>query len=717
MSTVNVTTSGLGIRTSGKCRLDSINCILNVTIIGVASVSSSDGTGKTCTGVLTLRGVIHSIQRGQLKIIPYSIPLVPDPTDPNRSNPTMATSNDKDRRNDTVRGFADLLAAEGKENFQHTDKRLIKASLVTIALWAFFTGSSLLFAPPESFTMISGTEYNVCALAFVVLLLANISRFLPCIYRDRVVYKDNTNFLSSGFMVAALTVQGIAMIANGTMAFFPTPVLIDPITSARVHLVRWSEWAPLAFLLTFLSEEIDVPTPVNRRISLMHSIVQGVCVMSGFVFPFVTNPIIWWSLAAVAVGMFSMLFVRIHQKRGRLAVVRADIGNPESELTADRLERFNRVRLSVRSLEECAVIWTLLVVLHFFAAFAPRFVEKGHILDTPALPMIAESFCEVVSKYLHILVVESVFTAFNEKTRIGRLLEQLRRMMTVVWERSSDTICISIEGSNRRTCMVSPTFFKLALGEKGDEYWSTQGGSTEPVALVFETPIKSLESQPARVYCIRLLDEKKFGSVLETIEPLPVPPALQESIASFAELIEKVWSSDTPTPTCVMHDFVRSQVDTTADIEISGKKKGKKSKKRSSVVSRCEATVSRVESGAIVIVLRDISERVKRFEAEKKLAIESTQREKDSQTNRFTRHEVKNGLLSAIGLCDTMKDIEKTKTASKLEDPAAYDVVQEILKSQSAVADQCMRDLEYTLQEVLDTVVSEALSRDVMHEV
>ena len=57
-----------------------------------------------------------------------------------------------------------------------------------------------------------------------------------------------------------------------------------------------------------------------------------------------------------------------------------------------------------------------------------------------------------------------------------------------------------------------------------------------------------------------------------------------------------------------------------------------------------------------MIVVRDISERFRRFEAEKKVISETTARLKDAAANRFTRHEVKNGLLAAIGLCDSLNE-------------------------------------------------------------
>ena len=112
----------------------------------------------------------------------------------------------------------------------------------------------------------------------------------------------------------------------------------------------------------------------------------------------------------------------------------------------------------------------------------------------------------------------------------------------------------------------------------------------------------------------------------------------------------------------------------------------------------------------MVAVIRDISDRIARFEAEKQLAVESTEREKDSQTNRFTRHEVKNGLLSAIGLCDALKEsrgimMNGTKEHSSSDNNAM-----------THPHHRTILELEVTLNEVLDTVLSEAMSRDVIHE-
>ena len=67
----------------------------------------------------------------------------------------------------------------------------------------------------------------------------------------------------------------------------------------------------------------------------------------------------------------------------------------------------------------------------------------------------------------------------------------------------------------------------------------------------------------------------------------------------------------------------------------------------------CEGKLTKLESNALIVVTRDISERYRRFEAEKRAVSEQTARRKDAEANRFTRHEVKNGLLASIALCDS----------------------------------------------------------------
>jgi len=137
--------------------------------------------------------------------------------------------------------------------------------------------------------------------------------------------------------------------------------------------------------------------------------------------------------------------------------------------------------------------------------------------------------------------------------------------------------------------------------------------------------------------------------------------------------------------------------------------------------TKFEVKVTRIEKNAVVVVVRNVSERYRRFEAEKRFVFETTARQKDAEANRFTRHEVKNGLLSAIEICGNIreemsdnfsvlqKDLGGSKNKSN-DDAAAV--------SGESVSGRMenMADLDKTLHEVLDIVLAETMARDVIHE-
>ena len=88
-----------------------------------------------------------------------------------------------------------------------------------------------------------------------------------------------------------------------------------------------------------------------------------------------------------------------------------------------------------------------------------------------------------------------------------------------------------------------------------------------------------------------------------------------------------------------------------------------------------------------------MSDRIRRLQAEHKLAVEAS---------RFTRHEVKNGLLAGIYQCDSMKDKIRHDSIQKTE--------------MKVPLEESLGELEVTLHDVLETVLSEAMAREVVHE-
>jgi len=156
---------------------------------------------------------------------------------------------------------------------------------------------------------------------------------------------------------------------------------------------------------------------------------------------------------------------------------------------------------------------------------------------------------------------------------------------------------------------------------------------------------------------------------------------------------------------------------------------------------KSEIKTSRHGTDAIIGVIRDVTERYRWFEAEQRAHAEVIRRQKDAQSQtRFVRHEVKNGLLAGIELCDALrneidaiqqeyrklarhekssehvheKPLEEIDDSTRTEAPtdSTDNLCRHIFTSRSRVS-----DLDLLLHEALETVLYEAMARDVIHEV
>ena len=143
-----------------------------------------------------------------------------------------------------------------------------------------------------------------------------------------------------------------------------------------------------------------------------------------------------------------------------------DRPNSNTFTSVDETEIYDRARLSFRLLLTCAITWTAFVITYFFCLLAPVYAPEDAILvvHNDTLKDVTEIFFEVCSKILYLRIVLRVHeTVFDDTGRAEQRLAGLRKMMNVVWENSSDVICISVYNANNRivTTMVSPTYEKL----------------------------------------------------------------------------------------------------------------------------------------------------------------------------------------------------------------------------------------------------------------
>ena len=138
------------------------------------------------------------------------------------------------------------------ESILQVDSHFRYASGASCLVYVLLVFLSFRSCPAEQIQPLGGLERNAAALAAILLFVSVVSTLLPLLYRGR---KGSV----SGVIVAALVVQTVAFTSDVLMATIAVPVMIDPVAGTRVHLLRWCEWTPLAFLMTFLTEGVGVP--------------------------------------------------------------------------------------------------------------------------------------------------------------------------------------------------------------------------------------------------------------------------------------------------------------------------------------------------------------------------------------------------------------------------------------------------------------------------
>ena len=120
---------------------------------------------------------------------------------------------------------------------------------------------------------------------------------------------------------------------------------------------------------------------------------------------------------------------------------------------------------------------------------------------------------------------------------------------------------------------------------------------------------------------------------------------------------------------------------------------------------------SELERSNRVIVIRDITDRVRRIEAEKEVLSAAVAREKDDEANRFTRHEVKNSVLAALTQCDQLRTHHMEALRTRAGDAAPDEPGADPRFASALIS------LRAGLNQTLETVLSHAMAREVIHGV
>eukprot|EP00804_Cyclotella_cryptica_P000589 CCRYP_009976-RA/>CCRYP_009976-RA protein AED:0.28 eAED:0.28 QI:429/1/1/1/1/1/3/820/1200 len=603
------------------------------------------------------------------------------------------------------------------------DKEVASVDLVlyrfcryAILFWLSLIAFSYWAAPRESIVRLEGTEKNVALIELSILGTAVIMRHGPLLWDMKRDF-GCTHPRISGVLAGGLTVQFIAIFTVVWMVSVPVPVMIDPVFNSRVHLLRWCEWTPLAGFMTLLMQCIDAPVLEQGKWSshmkqkLLAASMESFSTFCGLLFPFCPNLLSWYICMIISFLTYFYIFYSYSLKVAKFR----GMTRGRSE---DDIELYERSRLSLALHWMCCFTWTMITVMYFVGSCGYMFVPKTYKwIHDPAIMMIEECFMDCVAKILYMsLIIEAHDAAFDEAKRANRRLAELKNTMSVVWENSSDTIAISVQKmSGSITSMISPSFFrealmarKVKLNDISAVVVELDGHSRKKRIDSFTNVASRVEIGDLPTVGMKIIGKEDFAQldlhspVIKNIfDPVATQPStgnldfMTYRVVAFTDMLSRAWQTKT-TESVFEHD-----VDPR---DGSGPR------------TKFEVKVTRLEENAVVVVVRDVSERYRRFEAEKRFVFETTARQKDAEANRFTRHEVKNGILAAIEICSNIRE-QISADFNKLQTGGA-----QLSSSGSVFSDQSMSsrvesitELDMTLHEVLDIVLAETMARDVIH--
>ncbi|KAJ1452362.1 hypothetical protein M885DRAFT_486811 [Pelagophyceae sp. CCMP2097] len=474
-----------------------------------------------------------------------------------------------------------------------------------------------------------------------------------------------------GVVWLAHCVNLVAACTSWLFFLVPVPVVWDPITHCRVHMLRWCEWVVLSFTMTFMTEVADRSDPWS---AVRLGATQSVSTACGFLLPLARGPNEWAAIMTLSMVLYVALFPRLCKRRASVRGARARRDAARGTLHyPDAADEASRVEMSYMLLTCCCTIWTTFVLVYGLAGFA-----KWSGLDTtpaPAWPFVCDVFADLLAKFVYAAVIVDAHAAlFDEGAMGARRMRELHGLVSAVWASSSDTLAISVRHrlADGRVRVETAVSHDDAQGPPAcaaqHAAWSGGGAAVEATSVVYEEPATSVVYE-------------------EDGEPRPAAAAE----ACFAGLIRRAWLVEAA-PLAernfrLTHELARADGTT----------------------FQTEASVTRLGPDRMVVVVRDITERDARHEAEKVLVKQAAAHERDAAANRFTRHEVKNGLLAAIGLADALLEL-RAPTAG------GYARLPDARTAGGDSAASVVADLQTALTDTLNTVLSETMARELVYD-
>jgi len=438
-------------------------------------------------------------------------------------------------------------------------------------------------------------------------------------------------------------------------------------------MFRWAEWVVLVLTMAFV---IDGSDSRHHLPPLYFALSQFFSTGMGMLLPFTTVPLIWAMLLICAVTLFSVLFVRTYNRAVDLKVLKHTLPNSAYHLC--------KAKLGLRLSMVVCFFWSGLVMafsvdtlVRLVFDWSPQ-VQWGFCADC-----VIDAFC----KMWYTSLVDEDSQAYPTRFRVTRGLVAAERM-EMVWTDAHDVIVVSQRLQDGSLTTAASPSIKDLLPKKEADLWIS--GKSHGIANNFEQMLADGAKPPIPeredTFTLEELITcawwyRRFSCRIISSEPDAAQQTKRNCLSdtssnSAPSLSISGDDHDSETMPAVGNSSASSTIDLGKICDVS-------------------SSLSETADGC-VIILRDVTDRDRVLEMEREVMSSSIERLKDEEANRFSRHEVKNGVLAAISQVDTL-----ASAIQRGGDPHTFE--------------KMLGSMRTGLSHTLETVLSQALARDVLH--
>jgi hypothetical protein len=151
--------------------------------------------------------------------------------------------------------------------------------------------------------------------------------------------------------------------------------------------MRFAVWTPLSFLMTFLTEAIDLNWQSKAsmhqsfqqhsyQVAWWHAAFMALSTICGALFPYCKNQFVWWETMIISWLFYVTIYLRLYQRYTRykflleqqqkqLPINSKQTRGPNFLLN----EAVDRAKMSFQLILMCSITWTLIagVLIPYFA--------------------------------------------------------------------------------------------------------------------------------------------------------------------------------------------------------------------------------------------------------------------------------------------------------------------------------------------------------------